>query len=135
MPQIRRTSRFAGPALIVYVVALLVGTHLPGSVVQDSFSGNDKIQHFAAYSVLSLLAFNFMSARSVGSLRCFVLLFFSLAAFAALDELTQIPVPDRFSDWRDWGADMAGISVSLAVAACWAQFRRSRLASLQRMTG
>jgi len=116
-------------------VAWLIGTHLPGSVIQDSFSGNDKIQHFAAYAVLSLLAFNFMSARWVGSLRCFVSLFFSLAAFAAFDELTQILVPGRFSDWGDWLADMAGISVSLALAACWAQYRRSRLASLQRMTG
>lgn len=131
MPQMQRTSRYAGPALVVYVLALLIGTHLPGSAIQDSISENDKILHFAAYAVLGLLACNYMSARSVGSLRGYLLLYFSLAAFAAFDELTQIPVPGRVSDWGDWWSDMAGISVSLALTASVAQFRRSRLASLQ----
>lgn len=135
MPQIQRISRLAGPALFVYTATLLIGTHLPGSAVQNSFSGNDKILHFSAYAVLSLLAFNFMSTCSVGSLRRFLLLFFSLAVFAALDELTQIPVPGRFGEWGDWWADLAGIFVSLASAACLAQYRRSRLTSFQRIRG
>lgn len=136
MPQIQRSSRFAGPALFAYVAVLLIGTHLPGSTLEQvSFSDHDKILHFAAYAVLSLLAFNFMSAHPVDSRKCFVLLFVSLAVFAALDELTQIPVPGRFGSWGDWRADIAGIFVSLTLAACLAQYRRFRLASLQRIRG
>jgi VanZ family protein len=132
---IQRTSRFAGPVFFVYAVALVIGTHLPGSAVQGSISGNDKILHFSAYAVLSLLAFNFMLTCSVGSLRCFLALFFSLAVFAALDELTQIPIPGRFCEWGDWWANLAGISVSLAAATCLVQNRRSRLAPLRRLRG
>ena len=131
MPQIQRPSRFAGSALIVYTVVLFIGTHLPGRAVQQvSFPDYDKILHFAAYAVLSTLAFHLMSTRSVGSLRCILFLCLSLAAYAAVDELTQIPVPGRFGSWGDWWADMAGISVSLPLAAYWAHYRRSQLASL-----
>ena len=76
----------------------------------------DKLQHMAAFAVLTLLGWVAYPRTSR------VKLMLSLVAFGGLIELVQmIPQLQRDSDWHDWLADI--IAVALA-AGCAALVRR-----------
>jgi hypothetical protein len=71
----------------------------------------DKLQHIAAFAVLTALA----CAAWPAAPRLRVLV--ALAGFGALIELVQaIPALNRSADWRDWLADTGAILVTLGVA-------------------
>ena len=116
--------RLTAAALVVYWVALFVGTHIPRAPSIPLDQG-DKLMHAGAYAMLTLLAGVCWSAwRGSLGLRVLVLLAGALAIYAALDELTQIPV-GRDGDWRDWLADVFGIACGI-VALLLLQLIRNR---------
>lgn len=58
-------KRWALPILLIYVVALTIGSlsHVP-SVPDLGSSFDDKIYHFLAYAILAFLVFNFLRSIS-----------------------------------------------------------------------
>ncbi len=107
--------RWIGPILLVYWLALFVSTHIPVPADLLRAPGSDKIAHFLAYAGLALLFGLWVRRTPWGSQLHPLAAFLALAAWAALDELLQIPV-NRTADPLDWVADAAGILVGLAVA-------------------
>lgn len=102
-----RWSRAAALLLMLYWGALAMGTHLP-AVPGPPLHYNDKLAHFAAYAGLAfLLAFHWTTRRDFlpGGL---LFAFLVTTGYGVLDELTQLLVPNRMGDWRDWLADTAG---------------------------
>jgi VanZ family protein len=106
--------------LVGYWLALVAGTHWPQPPELLGMGESDKFLHFTAYSGLALLVcLNWALARAMGW-RQWLAIAVILAAFAAIDEITQIPV-GRNADLRDWFADLTGIAAGMAVfAAGWA---------------
>jgi VanZ family protein len=99
--------------LILASLALLLGCLLPNRWLPASLP-NDKLLHFAAFGVLTLLALPLARNRGEAALVLGALL---LAGW--LIECLQQLVPDRHFSWRDQAANAAGIA---AAALCWAIF-------------
>ncbi len=102
--------------LLVYWPALFVLTHLPHPPVSHIY-GSDKIAHFTAYLLLTVLFWLARKGKDRPHLRSrtvyYVLLL--LLCYGAVDELSQQLVPNRFADWVDWLADTAGVVMGLFI--------------------
>jgi len=102
--------------LLVYWPALFVLTHLPRLPAPD-IRGSDKIAHFTAYLVLTIL---FWLARygtyrpSLRGKRMYIILLL-MVCYGAVDEISQQLVPHRFADWLDWLANSAGVVTGLFI--------------------
>lgn len=104
-----RLKRPALVALALYTLLLLAGTHVPQPPEElVDLAGSDKTLHFAAYATLALLAGVNLALRGWFRLTAVLLVFFALAVFGALDEITQ-PLVGRQADVRDWAADVSGV--------------------------
>ena len=114
--------RWSGVALLVYLTALVTGTHLPHPEKLIPIESNDKLLHFGAYFGLAfLMATRLQSLRPV-TWRA-MLVIWSLAAFTGIvDELTQmLPGINRHCEFNDLLADIAGAACGLLL---WRGFRR-----------
>jgi hypothetical protein len=110
---------FWAALLLTFVMAALPHPpRLPGNPL-------DKVQHMAAFAVLTALAHAAWPA--ISRLRLLII----LSTFGALIEVVQaIPALHRDSDWRDWVADTVAILVTLAFAAVVRDFVRKRQAEV-----
>lgn len=80
---------------------------------------NDKVQHMAAFAVLSLLAWLAFPRQRLS------VLFLTLAAIGGLIEILQmIPALHRDADVKDWIADCLAIGGVLALGGVWRWIRR-----------
>jgi VanZ family protein len=71
----------------------------------------DKFAHFGVYAILGWLAARAMlPPRRVERLMVVAL---ALAFFAAVDELHQLWIPNRFATVADWLADLLGLASGL----------------------
>lgn len=114
--------RGSGVLLLIYLTALITGTHLPHPEDVISIEGNDKWLHFGAYFGLAfLMATRLQTLRPVT--RSALLAIWSLAAFTGIvDELTQmLPGINRQCEFADWLADIAGAACGLLI---WIGLRR-----------
>jgi VanZ family protein len=116
LPLSWRLALLAG--LLVYWLALFVGTHLPGNPnfrPTESLPHIDKVVHAAAFAGLAVLVLLGLSGwiRPSAALGLGVLV--ALGIYAGLDEFTQGFVRFRQPDVRDWVADMIGVLVGMAV--------------------
>jgi VanZ family protein len=102
--------------LAVYWITLLLATHVPVPSSAVSVPGADKVAHFVGYGVLGLLATLWITLRRPLSVRLTLLIIVCLAAYAAVDELLQIPV-GRSCDIADWKWDVIGGSVGALLIA------------------
>ena len=106
-----RLKKAALAVLVCYWMALVISTHIPHPphlIFPQSIS--DKVLHLCAYAGLSfLLSFNWALRRPLGWQQWLGIVA-GLAAFGAVDEVTQIPV-GRQCDVFDWLADVTGIVV------------------------
>ncbi|WP_414886668.1 MULTISPECIES: hypothetical protein [unclassified Sphingomonas] len=109
-------SRFRVPIfwttmLVVYALAIMPAPQAP------SLGAGDKVNHIAAFFVLTLLgraAYRRAAAWRLGV---------GLSLFGILIELTQaIPILQRDASFRDWAADSAAILVALALALLLERF-------------
>lgn len=114
--------RGSGILLLIYLTALITGTHLPHPEDLISIEGNDKWLHFSAYFGLAfLMATRLQTLRPVT--RPALLAIWSLAAFTGVvDELTQmLPGINRQCEFADWLADIIGAACGLLI---WLGLRR-----------
>ena len=119
----RRTSL---AALIIYWFTLVIATHVP-KVPEIRLEQGDKLVHVAAYAVLALLAAVCWSAwRSPLRRLDFVWLIAALAAYAAIDEITQTPF-GRQADFHDWLADLVGLACGIVAYAVVSRLSRGRV--------
>lgn len=103
---------------ILYTLALIGGTHWPREPWPELLAGRrDKLMHLLAYAGLAF----FWALAARGWTRPSWLLFAgvaaSIAAFGAVDELTQQLVPGRSCDLYDWVADCIGVTFGLGFFA------------------
>jgi VanZ family protein len=97
----------------LFWLALFVGTHIPISEDMLPPVGGDKVLHFGAYLVLSLLLVTaWQLAGGILTRRHLTIAWIAVLAYAAFDEITQIPV-GRDCDIKDWLADAAGAAVGI----------------------
>jgi VanZ family protein len=104
-------------ALAGYLILLVVATHLPRSVpfLPSNFNYLDKLCHFTAYALLSLLLVTtWQLAAGVLTRRHLIWAWMAVALFGAVDELTQLAV-GRDCELSDWIADAVGAAVGLIV--------------------
>ncbi|MBO9377333.1 hypothetical protein GG804_11195 [Sphingomonas histidinilytica] len=118
MPLIALYRRFKSPVfwmtlLVVYGLAIMPADQAP------SLGAGDKVNHIAAFFVLTLLGRT--AYRSVAAWR----LATGLSLFGILIELTQaIPALRRDASAWDWVADSAAILVALGAALIVERLRR-----------
>ena len=114
--------RWSGVVLLVYLTALITGTHLPHPEDLISLKGNDKLLHFGAYFGLAfLMATRLWTLRPV-TWRATLAIGCLVALTGVVDELTQmLPGINRQCEFRDWLADLAGAVCGLLV---WQLCRR-----------
>ena len=112
IPRAKLLTRASSVMLTVYWLALFVGTHVPKQWSPD-FVRTDKAVHMTAYAGLSFLLAWFVSLRRPLRIQTFALLFAVVAGYGALDELTQLLIPGRYGEVRDWAADLLGGVIGL----------------------
>lgn len=114
-----RERRVLG-ALVVYWLAMFVGTHIPHVPQVGDLHPPDYLLHFAAYFGLAFLMAVWCQFRAgVAVPRQMAGVVVICMVYGAIDELTQIPV-GRHAAWDDWLADTAGaIAGVLAAIAVW----------------
>lgn len=102
-----------------------LATHLPK--VPGVVSGSDKVLHALGFLVLAAVLGLFLAVRRRFAFRWLAAMLAVLAVYAAFDEITQMLVPNRYADWRDWVADIIGavIGTILVGGLWWAWSRRS----------
>jgi VanZ family protein len=113
--------RFWSPARrrVVFALCLAVmtgGTHWPSELGGVQTDHLDKIVHFAAFTVLGWLAAWAFDFGKRSRIERFAVILFSIALYAALDEITQ-PYVGRQCDPLDWLADIAGAMGGMAIYA------------------
>lgn len=98
----------------LYWAVLFTLTHLPPNRLPHGPS-NDKLEHFAAYMVLSFMLGVTLWQAFPARRRMIPLAVFAAAAlYGVFDEFTQIPV-GRDAELLDWCADVAGAGVAAIV--------------------
>lgn len=104
-------------ALVVYWIAIFVGTHLPGDPLGPLASrGGDKWIHCGAFAGLAILLALAVGWFSRPGWLSYLAMFAGLALYGAIDEWTQSFV-GRSTDLKDWIADVIGITLGLSVYA------------------
>lgn len=112
-----RFARLLAAATAGYSLFLVFATHYPRP--EDFLGPNappDKVLHFIAYGGLAALAAGTVALARHWTARRAAGLAGVLAAFAAIDEVTQ-PFFSRASERMDWVFDCVGIVVGLAAVA------------------
>lgn len=103
--------------LIIYWIAIFIGTSLPGSKLPPKDVG-DKVVHFLAYFGLSIffnLALIIQKKYLNFKRNHFLYSILIIAVYGAFDEIHQLIIPDRSCDILDWTADIAGALLGLCV--------------------
>jgi VanZ family protein len=115
--------RWSGPVLWIYLIAQLLGTHIPHPEALLPSHANDKWLHFGLYFGLVFLAATRYAINKPVTLRIMLGIWGAAALLGVLDEVTQmIPGINRHADVADWIADICGTSCGLLV---WHIVRRA----------
>ena len=116
----RRIARICWALTLLYWLGLFIATHIPAPRL-PYIPVADKTAHFVTYALLAIalcLSFS-LSGRTDHA----ALVLASLLAYAAIDELLQIPV-NRSCEMADWYADVAGAAAGVVIARVllWRRF-------------
>jgi VanZ family protein len=104
----------AGRVLVVYWLAMFIGTHVSLKDPSTVFQIRDKVVHFAAFAGLAFLAAVYLYSRKRGiAWTDLAIIWLLVAAYGMFDEVTQAAV-GRTADPLDWLADIAGAATGLA---------------------
>ena len=107
---IMRRRLILSACLIVWVGAL-IATHIPASHLPRA-GVSDKLLHAAGYFVISGLFWLTLRVHGVTGTKRIALIFFTMLAYAAIDEITQ-PLVGRDNSLGDWLADVTGAVIAL----------------------
>ncbi len=107
----RRFFRAAIISLALYWLLICTLTHLPASDLPH-VEVNDKIEHFAAFSLLGFLLNAVL--RQVTRRHCDWLTLTIILIYGALDEWLQ-PLTGRSCEFNDWLADGAGAAAGVVL--------------------
>lgn len=118
-----------------YGLLLMLATHAPARDVQFlvraadyGLLDPDKLLHMAAYGVLGLLAALAYGGRWQNASTAAITLFVLIAAWGAVDEVTQ-PLFGRLADANDWVYDLIGGAIGLAAGFATSRWLTTRLRS------
>jgi hypothetical protein len=122
-----RNVMFPTCALLLYILALVVSTHVPPTGLRPfyfalQFKLSDKLAHAVAYAGLTLLVMAVWRIRRPARMSlvhkgfglvgvCAV-----IACWGLMDEFTQ-PYFGRQFDWFDWMANLTGMSLAVTASA------------------
>jgi VanZ family protein len=114
-----RHSRFVVAITLLtalYWVSLFVATHVPTPKRPPNAPRRDidKGAHVMAFAGLAVLLCATGTLLGQPAWRLHVVVLATIAAYGAIDELTQAFIPTRSADWRDWAADILGALCGLA---------------------
>ncbi len=98
-------------ACIIVWAGALIATHIPAERL-PRVGGSDKLLHAAGYFVISGLFWLTLRVHGVAGAKRITLIFFTMLAYAAIDEITQ-PLVGRGSSIGDWLADITGTIIAL----------------------
>jgi VanZ family protein len=101
---------FVYTPLVIYWVILLILTSLPSGMAV-TVDVSDKVNHFGAYGLLSVLLFltmNFQMKYPFLKKNANWLTVLMASSYGVLDELHQMLVPGRSCEFLDWLADFSG---------------------------
>ena len=98
--------------LLVYWAALATGTHWP-SYGSGPPRYHDKTAHFVGYAGLAFLLSFVWATRRRWEPRGMLLVLATTMTYGMLDELSQIPIPGRSGEFRDWVADLLGSTTGI----------------------
>lgn len=96
---------------MVYWILLFIGTSIPAQSVPSLGIGGDKVVHFFAYLILSVLlylTFIFQEKLNFAQRNAILLTLAIAICYGVLDELHQMLVPGRSAELLDWIADSIG---------------------------
>lgn len=118
---------------LTYWLAIFIATHIPLTLTLPLKpmlagwpKGLDKVEHCVAFAGLAIL----LSAAGTSWIRSpwqlYAAVFGLAAIYGVFDELTQILVPTRSADVRDWAADVTGAAIGVSVFALCHYWGRSK---------
>ncbi|MCC7407340.1 MAG: murein biosynthesis integral membrane protein MurJ [Phycisphaeraceae bacterium] len=115
-------TRSSRALLAVYWTVLFIGTHRPTADLgpQPPLAGMplDKYAHFGAFALLTLLLAYALPLGRRRGLGGQLLAAVGLAVgYGAIDELTQVLVTNRYTDWSDMLANVVGVVTTAGLLA------------------
>ena len=117
MPRSASIIPLARRVLLVGLVLLWAGafaaTHIPVSKMPE-LHASDKTLHVLGYFALGGVFHITLAAYGIGRLRRSIVVVLTMAAYGALDEITQ-PLVNRCAAFGDWLADLAGAAAAVLV--------------------
>lgn len=127
-----KLATFSKFALGLFWLALFTATHLPPTSHLLTAEVNDKVEHALAYAIFALLLATTweLAARRRNGLHL-AMAWLGIAAYAALDEITQIPV-GRDCEFGDWAADACGAAVGLLLFVALRKLLQQRSSAKER---
>ncbi len=111
-------KKFLYIPLGLYWALIFILTSIPGEIMPKIFGFSDKIKHFGAYLVLSiLLGFTlYLQNRFTNiSKKWIVFTLLITSIYGLFDEVHQIYIPGRYFDWWDFFADVVGSVVGIVL--------------------
>ena len=115
-PLTGRQRWWLGVLLAVYWVVMFVATHVPGSQLDALPAGSDKWAHLVGYFGLGLLLGMSVAAKRELTPGGIAVLVAILCVYAAVDELSQIPIPGRSADQNDFTLDVVGLLLGIVLS-------------------
>jgi len=103
--------------LVFYWIVLFIATTLPTERM-PSFDISDKLQHFGAYLVLSVLfnlTISFQTKIKLIREKHYFFTLIIVAVYAAFDEIHQYFIPGRSCEFLDFFADIVGLLAGLSI--------------------
>jgi VanZ family protein len=110
--------------LFLWAATIMVLTSIPGEKMPEIGVWNwDKLAHGAVYLILAFLLFRYLIlVRAFTIANAWKLGMVIGIIYAGIDELHQMPIPNRLGTWQDFLADSLGVGIGLYIAVRY--FRR-----------
>ena len=110
LPSLRRVLLVV---LVIVWVGAFAATHTPAARLPELHT-SDKLLHVLGYFLLGGVFHVTLAAYGIGGLWRSGVVLLTMAAYGALDELTQ-PLVNRCAALDDWLADLAGAAAAVLV--------------------
>jgi VanZ family protein len=103
--------------LIIYWIILFIATTLPSNELPNMHV-SDKIEHFSAYFILSVLlnlTMMFQGKYLLLKRKAWLFTILIIITYAGLDEVHQLFIPGRDCEFLDWVSDSSGVLLGIGL--------------------